>query len=179
VTLWRPAIVAGVLMALALLRALSWQVVDHGESGIQLTPHGERLLTVACLAVPIFPALALLWSAITGRLKRRVTITLALMIVFGAVGGFAARFAWDSLFQGHYTASVVSPDGTREAHLFVGGLLGCRGTVYVSERRAIWGTYVMDQSISCDDGTVRWTADGGVELAGSPVEPLRLDWGPH
>jgi hypothetical protein len=166
-------------MALCLLRALSWQVIDHIESGLNLTPRGESLLTVACLSIPIFPAMALLWAAITGRLKRRVTITLVLMVVLGAVGGFAARFAWDSLFQGHYTASVVSPDGTQEAHLHVGGLLGCQGTVYVSERRAIWGTFVLSQSASCDDIGVRWIEDGGVEVSGSPEKPLNLDWGPH
>lgn len=178
-TLWRPAIIAGVLMALCLLRALSWQAVDHGESGLNLTPRGESLLTVACLAVPLFPAVALLWSAITGRRKRRLIITLVLMIVLGAVAGFAARFAWDKLFDGHYAASALSPDGTREAHLHVGGLLGCTGTIYVSEPRGLWGTFVSTRSASCDDIGLRWLPDGGVEVSGSPEQPLNFDWGPH
>lgn len=166
-------------MALCLLRALSWQVVDHGDSGLNLTPRGERLLTVACLAVPLFPAAALLWSAITRRLKRRLTITLVVMMVLGALAGFVSRFAWEKMFEGHYTASALSPDGTREAHLHVGGLLGCTGDIYVSEPRGVWGTRAATGAASCEDISLRWLADGGVEVSGSAPEPLNLDWGPH
>jgi hypothetical protein len=166
-------------MALCLIRALSWQLVDHGPSGQNLTPRGEHLLVAVCMAIPLFPAGALLWSAITRRLRTRLAVTLVLMLVLGAASGFATLIAWSKLFDGHYTTSVISPDGAREAHLHVDGLLGCSGTIYVSEPGGVFGSFVTERSVSCKDIGVRWQEDGGVEVTGSAPEPLNLFFGPH
>lgn len=167
-------------MALCLIRALTWQLIDHGPTGQNLTPRGEHLLVAACMAVPLFPAGALLWSAITRRMRTRLAVTLVLMLVLGAAGAFATLFAWSKLFEGHYTQSVPSPDGTKEAHLHEDGLLGCYGSVYVSERGALFGTFATKREVSCKDPMgLRWIEDGGVEVTGSSAEPFNLFLGPH
>jgi hypothetical protein len=183
--LWRPAIVAGVLMALCFIRAMSWQVIEHGPGPERLTPRGQELLAAAAFAIPLFPAAALLWSAITRRLRTRLTLTLAGLIVLGAALAFgtllSGLYLWNDLFEGEFKSSVTSPDGAREAHLHVDGLLGCRGSLFVSDRGALWGVYVPDsgREVSCKDYGVRWLPDGGVEVTGSPPEPSKLFFGPH
>ena len=132
--LWRPAIVAFALMALSFGRALSWQLINQRSPALHLTPRGEHLLIAVALSVPLFPAGALLWSAITRRLRARLTVVLVLLILLGAAGGFASMSAWVPFFDGHYLASVKSPDGEREAHVRVDGLLGCRASLYVAQR---------------------------------------------
>jgi hypothetical protein len=172
--------VAAVLMVLCFIRALSWQLINQRADGMRLTPHGEHLLAAAALAMPIFPALALVWSAITRRLHTRLAVVLVLLVVLGAAGGFAAMSAWVPLFDGHYTASVNSPEGAREAHLRIDGLLGCRASIYVSEPRGVWGEFAVQREVDCDDSVgVGWLADGGVEVTGKEPKPLDLFFGPH
>jgi hypothetical protein len=177
--LWRPAIVALVLMGLSFTRALSWRWINEHGGGVILTPRGENLLAAAAVAIPLFPAGALLWSAITRRLRTRLAVTLVLLIVLGAAAGFLTLVAGMPLFGSHYESSAISPDGTREAHLRVDGLFGCKGSIYVSERRALWGQFTVTRDVDCDTMGVGWTEDGGVEVTGGPPKPLNLDWGPH
>lgn len=178
-SLWRPALVALVPMLLCFSRALSWRYVDQHSEGVRLLPRGEHLLAAAAIAMPLFPAMALLWSAITRRLKTRLAVVLVLMVVLGAVGGLAAMIAWVPLFDGHYEAVVPSPDGKREAHLRIDGLLGCRASVFVGERRALWGELTAERKVDCEGYGARWLEDGGVEVTGNAPEPLNLDFGPH
>lgn len=177
--MWRPAIVASVLMALCFIRAMSWQYLDEEVSARRLTPRGEHLQAALAIATPLFPAMALLWSAITRRLKTRLAVVLVLLTVLGAVGGFASVWAWSPLFGGHYRAVAISPDGNLEAHLRESGLLGCNGTVYIAERRGIWGTPSAERAVDCDSMGVRWLEDGGVEITGDAPKPLNLNFGPH
>ena len=177
--LWSPAIVAGVLMALCFIRAMSWQYLDEKGSALRLTPRGEHLQAALAIAIPLFPAMALLWSAITRRLKARLVVVLVLLTVLGAVGGFFSVWAWSPLFGGQYRAVAISPDGKLEAHLRESGLLGCNATVYIAERRGIWGTASVERTVDCDSMGVRWLADGGVEITGDGPKPLNLNFGPH
>lgn len=176
---WRPAIVAAGLMALGFVRALSWQLVNQRSNALRLTPRGEHLLAALSLALPLIPAFALLWSAMTRRLQTRLAVTLVLLVVLGAAGGFAAMFAWVPLFDGHYAQSVTSPDGAREAHLWSGGFLGCKGAVYVADRGALWGDLVTERQVDCDTMSVQWVPDGGVEMSGDGPKPFPLFLGPH
>ncbi len=168
-----------VTMMLCLVRVVSWQLTN-ASSELEMTPHGERLMVACALAVPLFPAAALLWSAITRRLKTRLAVVLVLQVVLGAVAGFLALFLWAGpLFGGHWQTMVPSPDGTQEAHLRIDGLLGCGGTVYLSEPRGIWARPGVTRAASCKDIGVAWLPDGGVEITGSPPEPFNLNFGPH
>ena len=166
-------------MALSFVRAMSWRLINQHSDGLRLTPRGEHLLTAAALSLPLFPAVALLWSAITRRLRTRLTVVLVLMVVLGAAGGVAALVAWVPLFDGKYTASVASPDATREAHVWVDGLLGCRATLYVSDRGGLWGAQAQQRNVDCDSIGAQWLADGGVEINASEPKPLNLFFGPH
>jgi hypothetical protein len=177
--LWKPAIIAGVLMALSFVRALSWRLINQHSDDLRLTPRGEHLLIAAALSVPLFPAVALLWSAITRRLRTRLTVVLVLMVVLGAAGGFAALVAWVPLFNGKYVASVTSPDRTREAHVWVDGLLGCRASLYVSDHGGLWGAFAQQRNVDCDSIGAQWLADGGVEISAGEPRPLNLFFGPH
>lgn len=177
--LWTPAIVAGVLMAVCFMRAISWQWVNQHSATLRLTPRGEHLLAALALSSPIIPAFALLASAITGRLKTRLTVVLVLLVVLGGAGGFAAVFAWAPFFDGHYGQSTTSPDGTHEAHLWSRGLLGCRGSIYVAARHGLWGALATEREVDCDTMKVRWLEDGGVEVAGDDARPFPLFFGPH
>ena len=177
--MWNPAFIAGVLMALTFVRAMSWRLINQHSDSLRLTPRGEHLLTAAALSVPLFPAIALLWSAITRRLKTRLTLTLVLLVVLGFAGGVAALVAWVPLFDGKYTASVSSPDAAREAHVWVDGLLGCRATLYVSDPGGLWGAQAQQRSVDCESIGAQWLADGGVELIASEPRPLNLFFGPH
>ena len=166
-------------MALSFGRALSWRLINQHADGLRLTPRGEHLLTAAALSVPLFPAVALLWSAVTGRLRTRLTVVLVLMVVLGASGGFAALVAWVPLFDGKYTAAVTSPDASREAHVWVDGLLGCRATLYVSDHGALWGAQAQQRNVDCDSIGAQWLGDGGVEITAGEPKPLNLFFGPH
>lgn len=177
--MWSPAIVAGVLMALCFIRAMSWQYLDEKASALRLTPRGEHLQAAAAIAIPLFPAMALLWSAITRRLKTRLAVVLVLLTGFGAAAGFVSVWAWSPFFDGHYRAVAVSPDGRLEAHLRESGLLGCNGTVYITERGGIWGAPSVERAVDCDSMGVRWLEDGGVEITGEMPKPLDLNFGPH
>ncbi len=177
--LWLPAIVSGVLMTACFVRAMSWRLVNQHSAETRLTPHGEHLLAALALLLPLIPAFALLWSAMTRRLKTRLTVTLVSLVVLGAAGGFAAMFVGVPLFDGHYVQSATSPDGTREAHLWSGGLLGCKGSVYVADRRALWGALLLEHEVDCDTMKVRWVEDGGVELTSDGAKSIQLFLGPH
>lgn len=166
-------------MALSFVRALSWQLINQHAEGLRLTPRGEHLLVAAALSVPLFPAGALLWSALTRRLRTRLTVVLVLMVLLGAAGGLAAMVAWVPLFSGKYTTSVTSPDATREAHVWVDGLLGCRARLYVSDRGALWGALAQQRNVDCDAIGAQWLHDGGVEISAGEPKPLNLFFGPH
>ncbi len=177
--LWAPAIISGVLMGACFVRALSWQWVNQHSAALRLTPRGEHLLAALALSLPIIPAFALLGSAITGRLKTRLTVVLVLLVVLGAAGGFAATMAWVPFFDGRYAESTTSPDGTREASLWSRGLLGCKGSIYVVDRHGLWGALATERDVDCDTMKVRWLEDGGVEVAGDDARPFPLFFGPH
>lgn len=174
--LWKPAVAALVPMVLCLIRVVSWQLQEE-SSPLKMTPRGQHLLTACLLAVPLFPAMALLWSAISRRLKTRLALVLVLELVLGTAAGVAAVAVWaPPLLSGSYQSTVLSPDGTREAHLFVDW---CRGSVYVADKGALWGELKEEREVSCKDIGVAWLADGGVEVTGSAPEPFNLFLGPH
>lgn len=158
---------------------MSWQLVNQRSAELRMTPRGEHLLAALSLLLPLLPAFALLWSAITGRLKTRLAVTLVLLVVLGAAGGFTAMVAWVPLFDGHYAQSATSPDGSREAHLWSGGFLGCKGTVYLADRGALWGHKLTERDVDCDTMDLKWLPDGGVEVAGDAPKPFPLYLGPH
>ena len=166
-------------MGLAFARALSWRLINDRPDGLLLTPRGEHLFAAAAMSLPLFPAAALLWSAVTRRLRTWLGVTLVLLMVLGAASGFAVVVVGTPLFGGHYTTSIVSADGTREAHLRVSGLLGCEGSIYVSDRHGLWGEFRGSRDVDCDTLGVGWTEDGGVEVTGGAPKPLNLNFGPH
>ncbi|MBL8914118.1 MAG: hypothetical protein JNM17_25665 [Archangium sp.] len=176
--LWRPVFVVVGLMLLVFARVLSWYLRDE-HSTDNLTPHGERLFFIFVVTLPCLPALGILWSAITRRVVTRLIVTLVLLILVGAAAPVMFFGVLPPLFGGHYTKSFTSPDGKREAHVFVGGLLGCNATLYVSEPRGVWGTYVESRSIKCDSEDVLWADDGRPVLDGGAEEPLPFLFGPR
>lgn len=177
--LWTPAWVAGVASSLALARAFSWQWVNQHSDVLRLTPRGERWMVVAALAAPLFPAMAVLWAAMTQRLKTRLVLVLLGLVVLSVAGGVATLMVMPPLFEGRYVLSNTSPDGAREGHVHENGLLGCSGTLFVSEKGALWGERVEQKSLECDSYEVVWSSDGGVSLTGKPPAPSGLYFGPH
>lgn len=164
-------------MVLCFARAASWQWVNQHSSHAHLTPRAEHLLNALSLALPLFPAAGLLWAAVSRRMKARLGVVLGLMILLGIGGAFTTLFVMVPFFEGHFETSVPSPDGEREAHVHVGGLLGCHASLYVAERRAIWGELVTTRDVDCKDIGARWLTDGGVEITGAPPTPFYF--GPH
>lgn len=176
--LWRPAFVVVALMLLLFARVLTWYLRDAHTSD-NLTPHGDRLFFIFCVSLPCLPALGILWSAITRRLVTRLIVTLVLLILAGAAAPVMFFVVLPPLFGGHYTKSFTSPDGKREAHVFVDGLLGCTATIYVSEPGGVWGTFVESRSIKCDSEDVLWADDGRPVLDGGVPDSLPFLFGPR
>lgn len=176
--LWTPAIVAGAIMLALFGLVFSWQW--HGDHSMEtLTPHGERLFAIACFAVPCLPALGALWAAISRRIVTRLTLLLVLLFVAGLAVPVVFLGVLPPMFGGHYTRSYTSPDGEREAHVRVNGMLGCRATVYLSDRRGMWGVAGHTRDVRCDSETIDWLPDGGVIVDGGVPEQLFFNFGPH
>jgi hypothetical protein len=176
--LWLPAIVSVLAMLSLFGLVFAWQWhADH--SAERLTPHGERLFVIFCFAAPCVPALAALWAALSRRIVTRLTVVLGLLLLLGLAMPVVFLGVLPPLFGGHYTKSSVSPDGTREAHVRIDGLLGCSATLYICERRAIWALAGESRNIACDTETITWLPDGSATLEAGPAQPLMLDLGPH
>ncbi|MFT3706137.1 MAG: hypothetical protein QM817_00590 [Archangium sp.] len=176
--LWLPVIVSAAIMLtlFGVVFSMQW----HDDHSLEtLTPHGERLFAIACFAVPCLPALGALWAAISRRIVTRLTVVLVLLFVAGLAVPVVFLMVLPPMFGGHYTRSFTSPDGEREAHLFVNSFLGCRATVYVSEPRAIWGVAGETRDLKCESESVIWLPDGGVGVDGGAPEPVFFNFGPH
>lgn len=171
--------VAAALMVLLLLRGLTWQWINQESTHQRLTPRGEHVLNAVSFAPPLFPAAALLWIALARRLRVRVAVVLGLMTVLGLAGTFVIQFVMVPFFDGHYLASVPSPDGRFVAHVRTDGFLGCRASVYVSAPRALWGELADRQQVDCGSEGAAWQPDGGVIVTGGPAKPTPLFFGPH
>lgn len=176
--LWRPALAAAALMLMLFVRVLTWHLHQAGSDD-HLTPHGQRLFTIFCIATPLLPGLAILWAAVTARVVTRLIVTLALLIVLGLVVPVMFLGVLPPIFGGQFTKSATSPDGAREAHVLVHGLLGCTATLYESERRGVWGTRGESRSVKCDSEGVSWADDGRPVLEGAAPESLPFFLGPH
>jgi hypothetical protein len=172
-------VVSLAVMLALLARVLTWHLRAEGSATEALTPHGERLFAVLCVATPCVPALSALWAALTRRVVTRLIVTLLVLVVAGAAVPVTFLFVLPPLFRGHFTRTVTSPDGTQDAHVFISGLLGCTATVYVSPHRTVWGRLDSQREIKCDTEDLRWREDGTVELISGPAQPLNLFLGPR
>ncbi|MEW5741144.1 MAG: hypothetical protein AB1938_19635 [Myxococcota bacterium] len=174
---WKPHLVAGVLMGLTLLQLVRWHW-QGSAPGVHLTPRAEHLTNAGLLALPLIPAVALVWMAVRRRLRKGLTLAAVGLILLGALGAGGFLYGTLKLFEPTHRLTVPSPDGERLAHLYVGGLLGCDAVVYVAAPWAMLGQEVERLRIDCN-GEVRleWQPDGGVALHAPPAAPL--DFFPH
>lgn len=176
--LWKPALGALLVMLALLVRVLTWHLHEQASSLEHLTPHGERLFAICCFAAPCVPGLAILWAALTRRIVTRLVVTLVLLVLAGLAMPVMFLGVLPPMFGGDFTKSVASPSGEHEAHVFVDAFLGCRATLYVSERRALWGTFVEARAIGCDSEGVAWAGETP-SLVGTGAPPLPFLTGPR
>lgn len=171
---WTPLALAFLGMAVCGARAAAWQLAEEASAETHLSPLGERLYVAALAAMAVLPAVALIVLLVSGRRSLASVLTSVLLILAG-VAGAGAGFWWHwPLFSDSAQSTSVSPDGTREAHLFTGGLF-CRAFVCVSERRALWCEVVDESSnLKCHTESIEWLPDGSVRLKGEYSPPLDL-----
>jgi hypothetical protein len=161
---WWPVFVVAGLMVLVALRVFTWHRLG-APPGAHLTPRGERLSNAALIAIPLMPVLVLVGLVVARRIRKGLVAALVGLALVGGVGDVAFLYATLELFEPVHRRTVVSPDGEREAHLYVGGLLNCDARVYVSARRGTWGVERASGSVACNTTpSVDWLEDGGVEL---------------
>lgn len=163
------------VMGLVFLRLVTWHLAAEHAVGRHLTPRAEHLELAGLIAAPLVPVVVLLGMTLRQRPVKRLVLALVGVTVLGALG--SGGYVWWTLelFEPTHQATRPSPDGAYEAHLYVGGLLGCDAHVYVSERGAMWGDEVAHRAVECSEPyDAAWLPDGGVEIHGAPPKPFRF-----
>jgi hypothetical protein len=165
---WWPVFGVAALMALVALRVVTWYRLG-APPGAHLTPRGEHLSNAGLIALPVMPVLVLVGLVVARRIRKGLVAALVGLAVLAGAGDVAFLYATFELFEPVHQRTVVSPDGEREAHLYVGGLLSCDARVYVSARRAAWGLEAASGNVPCETTpSVVFLEDGGVAL-GEPA----------
>lgn len=167
---WLGGVVA--VVVLIFLRLVTWHLAVEHSVGRHLTPRAEHLEVAGLIGAPLVPVLVLLGMALRQRPVKRLVLALVGVTVLAALGSGGYAYWTLELFEPTHKATVLSPDGTHEAHLYVGGLLGCDAHVYVSERGAMWGDEVARRPVECNEAyDAAWLPDGGVEIHGTAPKP--------
>ncbi len=171
---WAPLALAFLAMTFFGARAAAWQLAEEASKQTHLTPLGEKLYLASLVMLPVLPAVALFVLIFTKRTSTPSVLTAVLLLVVGVAGvGGGVWWHWP-LFSLSAKSSLPSPDGTKEAHLFTGGLF-CSALVCVGERRALWCEVVDDSSnVKCGTETIAWTPEGEAQLQAERSPPLDL-----
>lgn len=161
------------VMVLVFLRLVTWHLAAEHAVGRHLTPRAEHLELAGLIAAPLVPVVVLLGMTLRQRPVKRLVLALVGLTLLGALGSGGYAYWTLELFEPTHQATRPSPDGAYEAHLYVGGLLGCDAHVYVSRRGAMWGDEVAHRTVECTEPyEAAWLPDGGVEIHGAPPKPF-------
>jgi len=156
---WWLVLAVGAVMALVFARVLTWHRLASAPE-LALTPRGERLSNAGLIALPVIPVVVLMGLAVARRATKGLAIGFVVLALLGGGTSFGFLYKTFELFRPKLQQTFLSPDGTREAHVYEDNFLTCEVYVVVSERRAAVGRKEAQRAVACGDSLdAVWVGD--------------------